>query len=113
MLSRGKSDEDLSKILEVVDMAGIIEREGGWDAVREWRDTLSGGDKQRIAMARLFYHQPKVRSIQQKLLKQSLILIIQYAILDECTSAVTLEIEKIMYDHATCTFFHFLITAVN
>ncbi|XAO23293.1 hypothetical protein I312_102071 [Cryptococcus bacillisporus CA1280] len=83
MLSRGKSDEDLSKILEIVDMAGIIEREGGWDAVREWRDTLSGGDKQRIAMARLFYHQPK------------------YAILDECTSAVTLEIEKIMYDHAT------------
>jgi len=25
----------------------------------------------------------------------------QYAILDECTSAVTLEIEKVMYDHAT------------
>lgn len=65
MLSHGKSDEDLSKILEVVEMVGIIEREGGWDAVREWRDTLSGGDKQRIAMARLFYHQPKVKSVQQ------------------------------------------------
>jgi ATP-binding cassette subfamily D (ALD) long-chain fatty acid import protein len=26
---------------------------------------------------------------------------LQYAILDECTSAVTLEIEKVMYDHAT------------
>lgn len=65
MLSHGKSDEDLSKILEVVEMAGIVEREGGWDTVREWRDTLSGGDKQRIAMARLFYHQPKVKSVQQ------------------------------------------------
>lgn len=40
MLSHGKSDEDLSKILEVVEMAGIIEREGGWDAVREWRDLI-------------------------------------------------------------------------
>ena len=26
----------------------------------------------------------------------------QYAILDECTSAVTLEIERVMYEHATC-----------
>lgn len=83
MLQRGVSDEALFKILEVVEMGHIVEREGGWDAVREWRDALSGGDKQRIAMARLFYHKPK------------------YAILDECTSAVTLEIEKVMYDHAT------------
>ncbi|WRT65920.1 uncharacterized protein IL334_002871 [Kwoniella shivajii] len=83
MKEKGATDEDLSKILEVVEMGHIVEREGGWDSVREWRDALSGGDKQRIAMARLFYHKPK------------------YAILDECTSAVTLEIEKVMYDHAT------------
>lgn len=30
----------------------------------------------------------------------------KYAILDECTSAVTLEIEKVMYDHATGKQFH-------
>ena len=35
-----------------------------------------------MAMARLFYHAPK------------------YAILDECTSSVTLEIERVMYDEA-------------
>lgn len=83
MITRGVTDADLLTVLEVVEMGHIVEREGGWDAVREWRDALSGGDKQRIAMARLFYHRPK------------------YAILDECTSAVTLEIEKVMYDHAT------------
>ncbi|WWC68388.1 uncharacterized protein I206_102313 [Kwoniella pini CBS 10737] len=83
MNEKGTTDDDLLKILDIVEMGHIVDREGGWDTIREWRDALSGGDKQRIAMARLFYHKPK------------------YAILDECTSAVTLEIEKVMYDHAT------------
>lgn len=60
MKSRGVDDEDLMRILEVLEMGHMVEREGGWDAVREWRDALSGGDKQRVAMARLFYHRPKV-----------------------------------------------------
>lgn len=48
-------------MLEVVQMENIVEREGGWDAAREWREALSGGDQQKIAWARLFYHKPKVR----------------------------------------------------
>ncbi|KAF8321758.1 adrenoleukodystrophy protein [Clavulina sp. PMI_390] len=83
MLARGKTDEDLMKALAVVQLEHIVEREGGWDAARDWKDALSGGDKQRIAMARLFYHEPK------------------YAILDECTSAVDFEIERIMFEYAT------------
>lgn len=83
MRAKGKTDEDLLAILKLLQIDHIVEREGGWDIQREWRDALSGGDKQRIAMSRLFYHVPK------------------YAILDECTSAVTLEVEKIMYDYAT------------
>ncbi|KAA1067728.1 hypothetical protein PGT21_015550 [Puccinia graminis f. sp. tritici] len=83
MARRGVSDEDLLRILAIVDLDSIVQREGGWDVVREWRDALSGGDKQRLAICRLYYHCPK------------------YAILDECTSAVTLDVEKIMYEHAT------------
>ncbi|GAA5875126.1 hypothetical protein JCM3774_001644 [Rhodotorula dairenensis] len=83
MHARGVTDADLVEILRLLDLEAIVEREGGWDAQREWRDALSGGDKQRLAMARLFYHRPK------------------YAILDECTSAVTLEVEQTFYERAT------------
>ena len=50
----GITDDDLLEILAVVQMEHIVEREGGWDAAREWREALSGGDQQKIAWARLF-----------------------------------------------------------
>lgn len=59
-----------------------MEAVGGWDAEREWREDLSMGVQQRIAMARLFYHKPK------------------FAILDECTSSVTADMEYVMYTHS-------------
>lgn len=69
-------------VLAVVQMEGIVEREGGWDAATEWQDALSGGDKQKIAWARLFYHRPK------------------YAVLDEATSLVPPDMEGMMMEHA-------------
>ncbi|ORZ40254.1 ABC transporter transmembrane region 2-domain-containing protein [Catenaria anguillulae PL171] len=82
MAARGIVDADLQAIFEVVQLGGLVEREGGWDVEKEWSSSLAGGDKQRIAMARLFYHRP------------------DFAILDESTSAISLEIEQIMYRHA-------------
>ncbi|TFY64759.1 hypothetical protein EVG20_g5840 [Dentipellis fragilis] len=79
----GVTDDDLLRILAFVQMENVVEREGGWDVAREWRDALSGGDKQKIAWARLFYHKPK------------------YAVLDEATSLVPVEVEGLMMDHAT------------
>ncbi|KAK4935616.1 ATP-binding cassette long-chain fatty acid transporter pxa2 [Elasticomyces elasticus] len=76
------SDDDLLHILGILEIDSIVDRKGGWEAMEEWRDVFSGGLQQRIAMARLFYHKPK------------------YAILDECTSSVTSEMEKTMYETA-------------
>jgi ATP-binding cassette, subfamily D (ALD), peroxisomal long-chain fatty acid import protein len=59
--ARGVSDADLAGILAAVGMEHVVAREGGWDAVRDWRAALSGGDQQRIAWCRLFYHRPMVR----------------------------------------------------
>ncbi|EWZ93534.1 ATP-binding cassette sub-family D member 1 [Fusarium oxysporum f. sp. narcissi] len=83
MRARGVTDVDLLEYLKILGLEHLPELyEEGWDAEAEWRDVLSGGLQQRVAMARLFYHRPK------------------YAILDECTSSVTLETEKAMYDTA-------------
>ena len=45
MNAKEVTDDDLQKILEQVDLDSLVAREGGWDAEREWRDALSGGDK--------------------------------------------------------------------
>lgn len=89
MRDRGISDADLVSILRSLDIDSLLTSTSpnateakGLDTTAEWTDILSTGTQQRIAAARLFYHRP------------------QYAILDECTSSLTPDIERQIYDEA-------------
>lgn len=79
MHAKGTTDELLQALLEEVRLEYLVAREGNWDTTNDWNDVLSGGEKQRIAMARLIYHRPI------------------YAILDECTSAMSIDVESHLY----------------
>ncbi|RWS27920.1 ATP-binding cassette sub-family D member 3-like protein [Leptotrombidium deliense] len=82
MNTKGVTDEDLREILKVVELLYLEERES-FSAVLDWQEVLSGGEKQRVAIARLIYHKPS------------------FAILDECTSAVSVDVEQSIYRYLT------------
>ena len=71
-------DRDLKDALGKVELGYLLERYH-LDSICNWEETLSGGEKQRVAMARLLVHSPK------------------FAILDECTSAVSADGEEKLY----------------
>lgn len=67
------------KCLDSVQLSHLIGRCGGFDGSMSWDDTLSGGERNRLAVARLLYHKPK------------------FAVLDECTAAVSADGEIELY----------------
>lgn len=68
--------DELRALLRSVDLESLLDRAGGGERVTNWGEVLSLGEQQRLGMARLFYHKPR------------------FAILDECTSGVTVEMEE-------------------
>jgi len=80
MRDRGRRDIELKRVLEEAKLGYLPDREGGWDTRKEWKDVLSGGEKQRMAIARLLYHEPR------------------YAFIDEGTSAVSSDVEGLLYE---------------
>eukprot|EP00817_Percolomonadidae_sp_ATCC50343_P000637 CAMPEP_0117422292 /NCGR_PEP_ID=MMETSP0758-20121206/3165_1 /TAXON_ID=63605 /ORGANISM="Percolomonas cosmopolitus, Strain AE-1 (ATCC 50343)" /LENGTH=550 /DNA_ID=CAMNT_0005204833 /DNA_START=399 /DNA_END=2048 /DNA_ORIENTATION=- len=93
MEKRGVTDEDLTNLLRIVDPELEVLQDWTFDTEKNWFLAFSGGQKQRIAMARLFYHRPR------------------YAILDECTSAVSDEVEDKIYE--TCSNLGITIFSVS
>lgn len=74
-------EQHLKQVLEQVNLAGLDERFGGFDAEQDWADLLSLGEQQRLTFARLLLNKPN------------------YAILDEATSALDLGNEERLYQH--------------
>lgn len=75
-----KTDEELQELLSLHGIGKLsTAHPEGFDGVQDW-DRLSRGEQQRLAMARLFYHKPK------------------FAILDECTSCITADGERNLYE---------------
>ena len=82
MREHNKNENMLQQVLDEAKLGYLVDREGGWDTRKEWKDVLSGGEKQRMGIARLLYHEPN------------------YAFIDEGTSAVSSDVEGILYE--TC-----------
>jgi ATP-binding cassette subfamily D (ALD) long-chain fatty acid import protein len=104
MKDAGRRDFELSQVLEEAKLGYLPDREGGWDTKKVWKDVFSGGEKQRMGIARLLYHEPR------------------YAFVDEGTSAVSSDVEGLLYERAKAKgistfssylFFFFDITLTN
>ena len=73
------TDAQLQKVLEQVNLPDLAERVGGFREQVEWTRTLSLGEQQRIAFARILLAKPR------------------YVVLDEATSALDSDNEESLY----------------
>lgn len=78
----GSRDAAIMALLEQVQLGAMVQQKGGLGAVRNWDSECSGGQKQRLAIARLLHHRPA------------------FAVLDECTASVSQDVEDALYQTA-------------
>ena len=84
-LDRAVSDEELREVLDLVNLPGMVERCGGFDAGFNFDNVLSVGERQRLALARVLLKHPR------------------YVLLDEATSALDRENESALYKKLIAT----------
>ncbi|CCH46637.1 Lipid A export ATP-binding/permease protein msbA [Wickerhamomyces ciferrii] len=83
MLNEGKTDQDLIRILKEVRLEYLLDRDVGLNylnSIHDWKDVLSGGEKQRVQFARILFKNPK------------------FVVLDEATNAISSDIEAYLFD---------------
>eukprot|EP01130_Rhizamoeba_saxonica_P000950 TRINITY_DN1082_c0_g1_i1.p1 TRINITY_DN1082_c0_g1~~TRINITY_DN1082_c0_g1_i1.p1 ORF type:complete len:312 (-),score=62.39 TRINITY_DN1082_c0_g1_i1:872-1807(-) len=71
---------NLYEILDIVGLKSLPADCGGWEFSANWDNILSGGEKQKIVLARVLYHKPK------------------FVLMDESTSALDADMERIVYN---------------
>ena len=80
--TREDIEHEAHELLKVAGIDYLVERwkeKGGWYAIAKWEKTLSLGEQQRLCMARMLHKKPDI------------------AVLDECTDAVSIDVERRLY----------------
>ena len=80
MIEMGYNDDHLYHILREVKLEYLLTREGNFNAKKDWKDVFSGGEKQRMSIARVLFKNPK------------------FVILDESTNAVSTDVEDYLFE---------------
>jgi len=84
-IDRDIPNEELSQVLQQVNLPDIVDRCGGFEAELDFAKVLSVGEQQRLAVARVLLTKP------------------HYAVLDEATSALDVENEEKLYAQLKAT----------
>lgn len=80
MIEMGHNDDHLYHILREVKLEYLLTREGNFNVKKDWKDVFSGGEKQRMLIARVLFKNPK------------------FVILDESTNAVLTDVEDYLFE---------------